>query len=90
MQPRTGLRAVHSSPIERADRPRVAVKSRCARPSGPRGAPWSDQLPCEKRGGPAIRVVTNGARHALVITHPDGRRCVIAEGPTRAVGGDRT
>jgi hypothetical protein len=38
-------------------------------------APWPNQIPCEKCGAPAIRVGTDGARHAMVITHPDGRRC---------------
>ena len=40
-------------------------------------APWADQVPCEKCGAPAARVGTDGARHALVVTHADGRRCVI-------------
>jgi len=40
-------------------------------------APWANQLPCEKCGAPAIRVGTDGARHSLVVTHPDGRRCVL-------------
>lgn len=38
---------------------------------------WSNQLPCAKCGAPAIRVGTDGARHGLVDTHPDGRRCLI-------------
>jgi len=41
-------------------------------------APWANQLPCEKCGAPAIRVGTDGARHAMVVTHPDGRRCTLA------------
>lgn len=41
-------------------------------------APWANQIFCEKCGAPAIRVGTDGARHALVITHPDGRRCTLA------------
>lgn len=40
-------------------------------------APWSDQVRCEKCGAPAVQVGTDGARHALVMTHPDGRRCTI-------------
>lgn len=40
-------------------------------------APWSNQLPCEKCGAPAVRVGTDGARHGLVVTHPDGRRCSV-------------
>ena len=40
-------------------------------------APWANQLPCEKCGAPAVRVGTDGARHAMVVTHPDGRRCRI-------------
>lgn len=41
-------------------------------------APWANQIPCEKCGAPAIRVGTDGARHGLVITHPDGTRCMVA------------
>lgn len=40
-------------------------------------APWSDQVLCEKCGAPAVRVGTDGARHGLVITHPDGGRCLV-------------
>ncbi len=40
-------------------------------------APWANQFPCEKCGAPAVRVGTDGARHAMVVTHPDGRRCVL-------------
>jgi hypothetical protein len=40
-------------------------------------APWVNQLPCEECGAPAIRVGTDGARHGLVVMHPDGRRCAI-------------
>ena len=40
-------------------------------------APWTNQIACEKCGAPAIRVATDGARHALVVTHPDGRRCTL-------------
>jgi hypothetical protein len=40
-------------------------------------APWTNQVLCERCGAPAVRVGTDGARHALVVTHPDGRRCVI-------------
>lgn len=41
-------------------------------------APWANQIPCEACGAPAIRVGTDGARHGMVITHPDGRRCRVA------------
>ena len=40
-------------------------------------APWPNQLPCAKCGAPMIRIGTDGARHAMVVTHPDGRRCTL-------------
>lgn len=51
-------------------------------------APWASQIRCQRCGAPVIRVGTDGARHAMVFTHPDGRRCTI-EGLGGAVQGAR-